>query len=227
MAIFFALAVASIWRGRLWRRVAIVAACVAALLAAMAVSWLFFFQECDEEDAVAAMVGVYRSGQGFQGTDEYAPPGADNSLVAMGLPAACLVTDASTVLGQGAEGTIPEWEPGQGSCDAATYNAVPESWPRPKYLRIWATTPHAGYLVLRLRSYPAWLVRVNGRPVSDLPRREDGLMAVPVPQGFVDLTVDWTATPDVLLSRWLCALAVLALTCLWFLERRASRPGLS
>jgi hypothetical protein len=173
------------------------------------------------------MVGVYRSGQGFQGTDEYAPPGADNSLVAMGLPAACLVTDASTVLGQGAEGTIPEWEPGQGSCDAATYNAVPESWPRPEYLRIWATTPHAGYLVLRLRSYPAWLVRVNGRPVSDLPRREDGLMAVPVPQGFVDLTVDWTATPDVLLSRWLCALAVLALTCLWFLERRASRPGLS
>ena len=60
--------------------------------------------------------------------------------------------------------------------------------------------PHAGYLVLRLRSYPAWQVKVNGQPAASLPLRDDGLMAVPVPQGPVDVTVDWTATPDVILG---------------------------
>jgi hypothetical protein len=64
---------------------------------------------------------------------------------------------------------------------------------------------------------------VNGQSVGDLPRRADGLIAVPVPQGLMDLTVDWTTTPDVLVGRWLSALAVLLLTGLWFLERKLSR----
>ena len=33
-----------------------------------------------------------------------------------------------------------------------------------------------------------------------LPERDDGLMAVPVPQGPVELTVDWTTTRDVLIG---------------------------
>ena len=38
-------------------------------------------QYCDEEDEVTGMLSVCRAGTGFQGTDEYAPPGADNSLM--------------------------------------------------------------------------------------------------------------------------------------------------
>ena len=37
-----------------------------------------------------------------------------------------------------------------------------------------------------------------GKLVASFPQRDDGLMAVPVPQGPVDLTVDWTTTPDVI-----------------------------
>jgi len=227
MAIFFASAVWPSQSARRWRRVAVAAACAAVFLASSVAAGKFFFQVCDDEDNVLAMTEVYRSGVGFQGTGEYAPPGADDSLLASSLPAACLISDPSIALGAHAvesdADSAPVWQAAQGSCEAtfaATNNQA-------EHLRIAAVTPHAGFLILRLRSYPAWQVKVNGQPVSDLPRRDDGLMAVPVPQGSVDLTVDWTTTPDVLAGRWISALALLLLTALWFLERRLSQPRLS
>ena len=120
-------------------------------------------------------------------------------------------------------GANPDWWVEQGSC-VATFAATRNL---PENLRIAATVPHAGYLVLRLRSYPAWRVTLNGRPVRDLAQRADGLMAVPVPPGPVDLAVDWTTTGDALAARWLSVLAVLLLTALWLWERKLSRPRLS
>ena len=70
-------------------------------------------------------------------------------------------------------------------------------------------TPHAGYLILRLRSYPAWQGDGQWPGHASLPRRDDGLIAVPVPQGAVDLTVDWTHDPAMSVAgRWLSALAL-------------------
>jgi hypothetical protein len=83
---------------------------------------------------------------------------------------------------------------------------------------------HAGYIVLRLRSYPAWRVTVNGIPANNLPRRVDGLMAVPVATGPADLTVDWTTTCDVIAGRWLSGLSMLLLAVTGYRERRPSRP---
>jgi hypothetical protein len=183
------------------------------------------FQSCDDEDAVPSMMAVYRSGHGFPGTFEYEPIGADNGLVAAGLPLACLVSDPKTELGEdsGDPDTPPAWNAAQGSCEA-TFAAAPTS--RPEHPRIAATTAHAGYLVLRLQSYPAWRVTVNGQAVLSLPPRlplrADGLLAVPVPAGPVNLSVDWTATSDVIFARWVSGLSLLALTGLCLLERRSS-----
>ena len=228
MAIFFAVAV---WPGltaRRWRRIAVAAACAAVFLAAAVASGMIFFQVCDDEDNVAAMAGVYRSGNGFAGVGEYEPPGADNSLVATGLPAACMVSDPATALGTVPDGqdedeAIPAWSAAQGSCEAtfaATNNQA-------EHLRIAAVASHPGTLILRLRSYPAWRVKVNGRPAAVLAQRKDGLMAVPVPQGPVDLAVDWTTTADVIAGRWLSGLALLSLIALCLLERRLNRPRVS
>jgi hypothetical protein len=189
---------------------------------------MIFFQVCDDEDNVAAMAGVYRSGNGFAGVGEYEPPGADNSLVATGLPAACMVSDPATALGTVPDGqdedeAIPAWSAAQGSCEAtfaATNNQA-------EHLRIAAVASHPGTLILRLRSYPAWRVKVNGRPAAVLAQRKDGLMAVPVPQGPVDLAVDWTTTADVIAGRWLSGLALLSLIALCLLERRLNRPRVS
>jgi hypothetical protein len=126
-------------------------------------------------------------------------------------------------LGKGSQDTVPAWSPEQGSCEATFAAARSQA----EHLRIVAVVPHSGFLILRLRTYPAWQVKVNGRLATALPQREDGLMAVPVPQGPVDLTVDWTTTPDVLIGRWLSALAVFLLAAFWLLERKLARPRLS
>ena len=61
----------------------------------------------------------------------------------------------------------PVWSADQGSCQA-TFAAVHGLQTNPEHREIRAITPHAGYLVLRLLSYPAWRVRVNGQLQSPL-----------------------------------------------------------
>jgi hypothetical protein len=220
MGIFLASAV---WVTRGWRRVAVVAACTVVFLGASAAAGQFLFQTCDDEDSVASMLSIYRSGPGFEGDGEFAPPGTNSSLVATGLPAACLVRDPTVLLGRGSEETVPDWNASQGSCEA-TFTAQEHG---PEHLRITVTTGHAGYLILRLQGFPAWRVKVNGRLITHMPRRADGLMVVPVPQGPVNLTVDWTTTPDVLGARWLSLLALLLITALFLLERKLFQTRLS
>jgi hypothetical protein len=231
MAIFFAAAVWPPNAARRWVRVAVVFVCAAIFLAATVYTGRTFFQVCDAEDAVSGIASAYRSGAGFVGYDEYAPPDADDALVATGLPGACLVSDPSTVLGvlpngPKVDGTAPAWNAGQNSCDA-TLGWQPGS---PEHKRLRAVVRHPGFLILRLRSYPAWRVAVNGRPTDALPQRDDGLMVVPVPQGPVDLTVDWVDPPVVIAGRWLSVLAAVLFTGLWLLERKHrkfERPRLS
>jgi hypothetical protein len=229
MAICF---VWSIWPGdsaKFWRRAAAMAACALVFVAMTSVAGLVFFQTCYPEDAVPAMLDAYRAGQGFGGADEYEPIGADNSLVATGLPAACLVSDPATVLGKGGnnDDIQPAWDAGQGSCEATFARAPYPGKIEYQHLRIAALTPHAGYLILRLRTFPAWRVRVNGQPAVFAPTRDDGLMVVAVPQGAVDLTADWTTTPDIVAGRWLSGLGLLFVTALCAMEKRWGQPRLS
>ncbi|MGB8260938.1 MAG: 6-pyruvoyl-tetrahydropterin synthase-related protein, partial [Terracidiphilus sp.] len=223
MGIFFAMAVRSLWPARHVLQRALVAVCLVVFLAGANAASIFFFQLCDEEDAVAGMLAAYRQGAGFEGVDEYAPPGADSSLLAMDLPAACLTGDPDVVLGQGAEGTAPAWDASQASCRAVF------AWKgdNPEHLRLSATLPEAGYLVLRLRAYPAWALRVNGHAATPQTERADGLIAVAAPQGPVELAADWTATDDTLAGRWLSGLGILLLAGLAAIERRQGRRGLS
>ena len=224
MGIFLA---AAVWPGplaRRWTRIAAGTGCAGAFLAATAMAGVLFFQVCDDEDAVAPMTAVYRSGAGFVGTDEYAPLGADDTVVATGLPAGCLVSDPARTLGlRGGDDpdANPAWNADQHSCAA-----VLAARGKPDHLRMAGQMPGAGWLVLRLRSFPAWRVTVNGQPAAFAPAREDGLMAVAVPQGRVELAADWATTPDVLGGRWLSGLAALLLVGLWWLGRRSARADL-
>ena len=122
MGIFFA---AAIWPARLWVRNLVDRILHYPLPrnnSCLARSCSIRF--CDADDRVSGMLAAYRKGQGFEGVDEYAPPRADNTLVAIGLPDACLSTNAATVLAAAAsDGTIPEWDPANGHCDA-TYSWI-------------------------------------------------------------------------------------------------------
>ncbi|HKF49437.1 MAG TPA: 6-pyruvoyl-tetrahydropterin synthase-related protein [Terracidiphilus sp.] len=183
-----------------------------------------FFQVCDQYDAVPAMVGYYGDGGGYAGVDEYAPPGADDDMVPEDLPGACLVSDAAAVLGKiTADDPQPDWAPAQKSCDATLAFAAARGRTAMLHKRIDGAVPHGGYLVLRLRRYPAWDVRVNGQRVTTMPERDDGLMVVPVSAGPVALSMDWTTTPDVRWGRRISGAACIVLAALFVLGRGAHR----
>jgi hypothetical protein len=219
MAIFF---IAAIWPSSRKGRNVAVAACATLFLAATVYAGTTFFQVCDSEDTVASVLADYRAGAGFEGMYEYEPPGADETLIATGLPDACLVGDPSTELGKPNPDdpeANPIWSADQGSCQA-TFTAANGGQANPEHRSFRVNIPQPGYLVLRLVSFPAWRVRVNGRLVSALPQRDDGLIALPVPQGPVNFTVDWTTTPDAVAGRWASAISILLLVAIFLLERR-------
>jgi hypothetical protein len=169
----------------------------ALLLTCVGMASRSFFQVCDEEDDVGNQIEVFHEGSGVEGTDEYAPAGADNTLVASTLPDACLVNDPTRDLGVGKNGVEPVWDAEQGSCDQV-FTA-----------RLWQTehkaldidSDHDGFLVMRERRYPAWRVTVNGKPAAMGAAREDGLMVVPVEAGRSTIDMQWMTTPDELWGR--------------------------
>jgi len=226
MGIFIA---SAIWIERRGWRIATLVGCIAVFSVATVFAGFSFFQGCDEEDAVAGMLSVYRSGAGFEGTDEYAPVNTDSSQLAMNLPEACLAVSPTTVLGQGTTGADLEWSADQGSC-LRTFPAAHDPG-RPEvaeHLRVNADAHEDGFLILRLRRYPAWLVHVNGKPIyENLPQRADGLIALPIKQGHNFIAVDWTTTHDAWIGRWLSVLAFTLITTLRVVERKLAPPRLS
>jgi len=221
MGIFFA---GAVWpaapRGR-WQRKAVACACALLFLAVTAFAAKDFFRDDREDSDLGDMLDRYATGAGFMGTDEYQPPGAENTLVAMGLPDGCLTDDFDDEQGvQPTPDDNPVWRPEQRSCFATATASLKQ----PEHWRIGGFARRAGFLVLRLRSYPAWRIAMNGRVLDPgkLRLRPDGLISVPVPQGSFEITVDWTTTPDVVYGRLLSAVALLALGSIAFYERRAA-----
>jgi len=223
MAIF---AAAAVWPGnsaRRWKDATVAGLCALAFLAATFFAAGTFLRVCKEGDTMADLLDLYRAGGGLEGTDEYEPPGSDHWKIATGLPDACISQSSDSTLGVAtADGEIPAWQPDQGSCSATATAQLRQ----PEHIRIATQTAHSGYLILRLLSYPAWRISVNGKTVTQADERDDGLIAVPVPQGAVELSVDWTTTRDVVAGRWVSALALLLLGGLGVLERKNSAPRL-
>jgi hypothetical protein len=220
MALLFASAVVPRLGAMRRQRVMVALLCTLGFAVCTVLGATHLFRVGVQYDDLATILGRQASGTGFIGTDEYAPLGADNSTVAMGLPDACLASDFDTELGVTPEpGATPQWQPDQHSCmaTAAGQGGDPEHW------RVQMSAAHAGFVILRLRSYPAWRITLNGHQVADLPARVDGLISVPVAQGPVALAVDWRSTPDVLAGREVSALGLMGLIWLGVMERRYRR----
>jgi hypothetical protein len=220
MALFFAGAVWPARSAQRWLRIAIPVACALVFLSTTAVAARTFLRACVEGDTVNDMLAMYSRGGGLEGTDEYEPPDADHWKIATNLPDACLAADPNTTLGVVGEGeSIPTWRPEQGSCEATATAQLRQA----DHLRIDTIAAHAGYMILRLVRYPSWHITVNGKPAGSALLRDDGLIVVPVPQGPVDLKVDWATTADVIVGRCLSCAAVLLLIGLGLVERRRVR----
>jgi hypothetical protein len=219
MAIFFA---AAVWFVPVRRRIVAVVLCGLLFLGLSVGAGRYWFRDCGtDQDMIAQAEEI---GMGVYGKPEYAPAGANYSDVRFNQPGACLVSDLATVLGQPsvhANPSPPKFR--RGGCEAGLKAILYE----PEHKRITGVADQAGYLILKIRSYPAWRVTVNGQPATPVVERGYGLIAVAVPQGPVNVVVDWSTTPDVIAGRWTSCLSRVLLTGLWLLERKLNRPRLS
>lgn len=156
------------------------------------------------------------------GAAEYSPPGLQYRFVLPDVPGNCVVSglnDLADISGKAGDGYSPV-RPGSESLCQGTFTEAPDM---AEYKKFTGVADHAGYLILRLRSYPAWTATLNGNPTSTLMERGHGLMAVAVTRGPVVVIVKWRATADVIIGRWLSALALTLLTALYLLEQKLSR----
>jgi hypothetical protein len=76
-------------------------------------------------------------------------------------------------------------------------------------------------LALRLFSYPAWKVEVNGRVVQTAAREGTGQMLVPVDAGMNRVRITFARTWDRTVGGWI-SIMVAAGLLLWSLRARAS-----
>lgn len=198
------------------------------LIAALALvgtgSWLFW-QPCDEEDAVSAQLAVFRAGTGFEGTDEYTPLGADNSLIQQGLPQVRVLrkADAETAPDPPAEDqNNSPYAPSSQDHIAAEFKI--DQW-QSERKSLTISSPSPGFAVLRLMDYPAWQVRLNGSPVLDRLHRDDGLMTVPVRIGVTRIEIKYAATADVWAGRAISTASLVIVILVAALRRNHSNLG--
>jgi hypothetical protein len=179
-------------------------------------------QYCDDQDNVSAQVQLMHDGDGQEGTDEYTPRESDNSEIAQDQPDVRILKSAHAEEPDSSKQENPEWQADPAAEIHATIT-TPE-W-NAEHRSIVIDTPISGFALIRLINYPPWEIRRNGRIVGQLPRREDGLLTVPVPQGRSEIDIRWRTTPDVWLGRSLSLLGILLWLAAWRLDRYTSRSA--
>ncbi len=195
----------------------------AAGLAALSIAILTprYHQTCDDQDNVTAQVELMKSGDGQEGTDEYTPRDDDNAEIAQDQPEIRVVREPAAEEPDSSRQQNPEWQRDAArEIDAgiAPIAIRPEQWT----VRI--DSPLPGYALFRLLNYPAWQVRRNGATVTDMPRRDDGMLAVPLPAGRSTIEIDWRTTSDVWAGRALSLFGCVLLLAVWRRERRSNAP---
>ncbi len=167
---------------------------VSAFVLAAAMSWPAvhqFRQVCDDEDNVTARLAVFVAKTGTDPTDEYTTGEADNDALLHANPAYWLAEDGDAQPTQGNPGQVP--------------------------IHLAVDAPKAEAMILNLREYPAWKVRVNGVEVKERINRADGLIAFPIAAGHSHIDISYEMTQDrrlgdgISLAALCCALGLAAL----------------
>ncbi len=143
-----------------------------------------------DDGDVPFLSGEIDAGHGYEGTDEYAPLGADRYQLPGATP------DAEDIP------TVPPTPPVT-AIDSATgqpagnerVKITIERWTGERK-RFIASSPAGATLALRLVNYPAWEIRVDGRPVSAVPARATAQLLLPLPPGVHDVQLDFVRTWD-------------------------------
>lgn len=148
-----------------------------------------------DPDEMPIQQALIVSGTGFDGTDEYDPVGDDHQDLPVKAPLASALYDSPAEA-------------------AASHGQVKIGEWRTERKEIRVSCREASRIALRVLSYPAWRVSVNGKKV--VPQRPDEVnqMVVPVPAGESLIEVQFTRTPDRTAGDLLTALSIAVMAIL-------------
>jgi hypothetical protein len=124
----------------------------------------------DGASDIREMSDALADGSGYEGTDEYVPAGADASELDKSLP---LVSDDT---GASVPSQVLAWGPIE------------------KHFTVHAATPRN--LTVRVFSYPAWEVEVNGKPTKTRTTDVTRLIVIPLAAGDSDVHIYFRRTSD-------------------------------
>jgi len=142
---------------------------------------------------IREMSTAVADGTGYEGTDEYVPAGADASELNKALPR---VSDDS---GASVRTQIFAWAPTE------------------KHFMVQAAAPQN--VVVRLFSYPAWQVVVNGKPVATQKTEATGLIVIPIAPGDSYIYIYFRRTIDRLAGSIVSLFSLAVLVIAWFKTR--------
>ncbi len=183
-------------------------------------AWSHFWLFCDDEDNIRAQIATFHD-NGFEGTDEYTPAPADNASIQQNLAPIRVVSSPD---GDEADSSIeenPDWQPNENDLVPAIIQI--RRW-NVEHMTADVQTDHPGYAILRVMDYPAWRVQVNKVTIHDRPRRDDGLVVIPISVGTTTIDVQYTTTRDM----WAGRIVSLITLVLWLtLAAKTRRMHLS
>ncbi len=128
-------------------------------------------------------------GTGYEGTDEYVPAGADAYELNKSLP---LISDDR---------------------GAAVHSEMLAWGPTEKHFTVHAAAPQN--LTVRLFSYPAWEVVVNGKPSATKKTDVTGLIVIPIAAGDSDVRIHFRRTIDRFVGNILSLISLAVLVAAW------------
>jgi hypothetical protein len=196
-----------------WLIAAVAVLCIASIVACSRA----FHQFCDEQDNVSSQIALMQDGDGQEGTDEYTPRDDDNAEVDQDMPPVRVLVDPGVEEPDSGKVQNPEYQPDPSVERHATITVT--DWSS-DHRAVLLNTPAAGYAVFRLMDYPAWTIRRNGAAVTQRPRRDDGLLTIPVPQGRSQIDIRWRTTPDTWIGRAVSLLGLCIFGFVLWRERR-------
>jgi hypothetical protein len=147
---------------------------------------------------IREMSDAITNGSGYEGTDEYVPAGADPYELNKSLPR---ISDAS---GAAVRSEVLAWTQTE------------------KHFTVRANAP--ANVTVRLFSYPAWEVVVNGKPTVTQTTDVTELIVIPVATGTNDVQIYFRRTIDRFVGNIVSLLSLLIFVVLWFSSRKIATP---
>ena len=172
-------------------------ACALLLAALLVAGDRFQLPWWDQSTDIREMRDAVADGTGYEGSDEYVPAGADPYEVNKNLPR------LSNASGEPLQSQMLAWRANE------------------KHFTIHSASPQD--LTVRLFTYPAWEVIVNGTPVETQKSAVTGLLVIPIAAGDNDVRIGFRRTTDRAIGNGVSLISLGVFVILWKKTRKATR----